>query len=126
LSSDDGGSTYLCNVGRQLFYTAVHPRRKFWTSYSPPWELEISQITRLISNIRLGYLPWSIWHVSSERRCSHTNLFHAGIWNYWTINVAVPLAIVRRANRSRTVHRSRVAPRKECGSCGNARFRERK
>jgi hypothetical protein len=29
LSSDDGGSTYLCNVGRQLFYTAVHPRRKF-------------------------------------------------------------------------------------------------
>jgi hypothetical protein len=30
------------NVGRQSFYTAVHPRRQFWTSYSPPWELEIS------------------------------------------------------------------------------------
>jgi hypothetical protein len=30
------------NVGRQLFYTAMHPRRQFWTSYSPPWELEIS------------------------------------------------------------------------------------
>jgi hypothetical protein len=30
------------NVGRQLFYTAVHPRRQFWTSYSPPWEPEIS------------------------------------------------------------------------------------
>jgi hypothetical protein len=29
---DDGGSTYLWNVGRQLFYTAVHPRRQFWTS----------------------------------------------------------------------------------------------
>jgi hypothetical protein len=40
---DDGGSTYLFNVGRQLFYTAVHPRRQFWTSYSPPWELELSQ-----------------------------------------------------------------------------------
>jgi hypothetical protein len=39
---DDGGSTYLWNVGRQLFYTAVHPRRQIWTSYSPPWELEIS------------------------------------------------------------------------------------
>jgi hypothetical protein len=25
-----------------LFYTAVHPRRQIWTSYSPPWELEIS------------------------------------------------------------------------------------
>jgi hypothetical protein len=32
LSSDDGGSTYLWNVGRQLFYTAVHPRKQFWTS----------------------------------------------------------------------------------------------
>jgi hypothetical protein len=28
---DDGGSTYLWNVGRQLFYTVVHPRRQFWT-----------------------------------------------------------------------------------------------
>jgi hypothetical protein len=26
---DDGGSTHLLNVGRQLFYTAVHPRRQF-------------------------------------------------------------------------------------------------
>jgi hypothetical protein len=29
---DDGGSTHLWNVGRQSFYTAVHPRRLFWTS----------------------------------------------------------------------------------------------
>jgi hypothetical protein len=29
---DDGGSTYLWNIGLQLFYTAVHPRRQFWTS----------------------------------------------------------------------------------------------
>jgi hypothetical protein len=45
---DDGGSTQLWNVGRQSFYTAVHPRRQFWTSYSPPWELEIS-LTELYS-----------------------------------------------------------------------------
>jgi hypothetical protein len=32
LSSDDGGSTHLWNVGRQLFYTAVYPRRQFWTT----------------------------------------------------------------------------------------------
>jgi hypothetical protein len=36
-----GGSSYLWNVCRQLFYTAVYPRRQIWTSYSPPWELEI-------------------------------------------------------------------------------------
>jgi hypothetical protein len=31
---DDGGSTYLWNVGRQLLYTAVHPRRQILTSYA--------------------------------------------------------------------------------------------
>jgi hypothetical protein len=31
----DGGSTHLWNVGRQLFYTAVHPRRQFWTRWIP-------------------------------------------------------------------------------------------
>jgi hypothetical protein len=31
LIPDDGGSTYLRNVGRQLFYMAVHPRRQLWT-----------------------------------------------------------------------------------------------
>jgi hypothetical protein len=41
--ADDGGSTHLWNVGRQSFYTAVYPRRQLWTSYSPLWELEISQ-----------------------------------------------------------------------------------
>jgi hypothetical protein len=38
---DDGGSTYLWNIGRKLFYTAVHPRRQFWTvelsSIRPIW-----------------------------------------------------------------------------------------
>jgi hypothetical protein len=33
LIPDDGGSTHLWNVGRQSFYTAVHPRRQFWTSF---------------------------------------------------------------------------------------------
>jgi hypothetical protein len=47
LIPDDGGSTYLWNVGRQLFYTAVHPRNQFWTSYSQPWELEISHLYEL-------------------------------------------------------------------------------
>jgi hypothetical protein len=50
LIPDYGGSTYLWNVGRQLFYTAVHPTRQFWTSYLPPWELEISHpVTQLSS-----------------------------------------------------------------------------
>jgi hypothetical protein len=43
LIPDDGGSMHLWNVGRQSFYTAVYPRRQLWTSYSLPWELEISQ-----------------------------------------------------------------------------------
>jgi hypothetical protein len=39
---DDGGSTNLWNVGRHsIKNTALHPRR-FWASYSPPWEPEIS------------------------------------------------------------------------------------
>jgi hypothetical protein len=33
LIPDDGGSTHLWNVGRQSFYTAVHPRRQFWTQF---------------------------------------------------------------------------------------------
>jgi hypothetical protein len=37
---------YLWNVGRQLFYTALHPRRQIWTSYSPPWELEVCDVVR--------------------------------------------------------------------------------
>jgi hypothetical protein len=42
--TDDGGSMHLWNVGRHLIKnTAVHPRR-FWASYSPPWELEISHM----------------------------------------------------------------------------------
>jgi hypothetical protein len=40
---DDGDSTHLWNVGQHLFdYMSIHPRR-LWTSYSLPWEPEISQ-----------------------------------------------------------------------------------
>jgi hypothetical protein len=42
LIPDDGGSTHLWNIGRQSFYAAIYPRRQLWTSYLPPWELEIS------------------------------------------------------------------------------------
>jgi hypothetical protein len=65
--SDDGGSTRLWNVGRQLFYTAVHPRRQFWTSYSPPWELEISQT--------------SITFVRDHRRTSMSQSSDRFSWN---------------------------------------------
>jgi hypothetical protein len=50
---DDGGSTYLWNVGRQLFYTAVHPRRQFWSIIllSKTWHLEEGTTTiRPLSN----------------------------------------------------------------------------
>jgi hypothetical protein len=39
----------LHHQGRQSFYTAVHPRRQLWTSYSPPWEPEISRGTPVCS-----------------------------------------------------------------------------
>jgi hypothetical protein len=53
---DDGGRTHLLNVGRHpIKNTAVHLRR-FWASYSPPWELEISYS---ICN-RQGVVMWSL------------------------------------------------------------------
>jgi hypothetical protein len=72
---DDGGSTHLLNVGRQSFYTAVYPRRQLWTSYSPPWDLEIShfgqifdrKITQIstssISLIICSYLWTYLWQL---------------------------------------------------------------
>jgi hypothetical protein len=30
---DTGGRTYLWNVGRQLFFTAVHPRKQIWAVF---------------------------------------------------------------------------------------------
>jgi hypothetical protein len=67
---DDGGSTHLWNVGRQSFYTAVYPRRQLWTSYSPPWELEISQgglVSRLVTEPGISHLLSRWCCVQSER-----------------------------------------------------------
>jgi hypothetical protein len=69
---DVGGSTYLWNVSRQLFYALIAlmmeaartyeisvdnyftrqfiPRSQIWTSYSPLWELEISHFGRYFQN----------------------------------------------------------------------------
>jgi hypothetical protein len=47
---------------------AVHPRRQFWTSYSPPWELEISQcliqfLTSHLIHLRRVYLVRKYFYV---------------------------------------------------------------
>jgi hypothetical protein len=51
--------------GRQSFYTAVYPRRQLWTSYSPPWELEISQNVKCVLLLPLvpewPYLGGYLW-----------------------------------------------------------------
>jgi hypothetical protein len=57
LIPDDGGRTYLWNVGRQSFYTAVHPRRQFWTSYIPVFLLSISVLSYLPQVHVLHVLP---------------------------------------------------------------------
>jgi hypothetical protein len=82
---DDGGSTHLWNVGRQLFYTAVHPRRQLWTSYSPPWELEISQKLKAFESKACISGCDNIYSLVSERQmygcrkvCNHSIL-------YWTM-----------------------------------------
>jgi hypothetical protein len=68
------------NVGRQSFYTVVYPRRQFWTSYSPPWELEISHNFTLFVKVQCldfhGYIcqrgcvtyPWKL----NNAKKSHT------------------------------------------------------
>jgi hypothetical protein len=66
---DDGGSTYLCNVGRHsIKNTAVHPRR-FWASYLPPWEVEISNTTNGLNVI----CQWGWDYVSLN--CGHQQAY---------------------------------------------------
>jgi hypothetical protein len=50
------GCTAVQNNCRPLFCTAVHPSRQFWTSYSPPWELEISQTLKMYNQFVLKSL----------------------------------------------------------------------
>jgi hypothetical protein len=70
---------HLWNVGWQSFYTAVHPRRQIWTSYSPPWELEISLIALMMEAARTSetsvgnyftrqYIPEDNYELHTRRR----------------------------------------------------------
>jgi hypothetical protein len=56
--------------------------------------------------------------MKERRDCSINTLYLTRILLHCVIH--------NSASTSPTVHRSRVDPRKECESCGNARFRERK
>jgi hypothetical protein len=54
---DDGGSTHLWNVGRQSFYTAVHPRRQFWRYFI----LLMFGIFREFMCVLLPYISDEVW-----------------------------------------------------------------
>jgi len=72
LIPDDGGSTYLWNVGRQLFYTAVHPRRQFWTWIKQLQDSILSQdLVKAVMNL-WQETSWSAEHLSAsqEKACS--------------------------------------------------------
>jgi hypothetical protein len=62
---NDGGSTYLWNVGWQLFYTAVHPRRQIWTSSESD-----SRVKRTSSRMHLSPMD-----EMSVKKQSHNNLW---------------------------------------------------
>jgi hypothetical protein len=71
------GSTHLWHVGRQSFYMAVYPRRQLWTSYSPPWELEISHSLTwfdVINKHRNVSVFWWMFGVLRECDGNHTDL----------------------------------------------------
>jgi hypothetical protein len=57
------------------FYTAVHPRRQFWTSYSPPWELEIAHVLLLFASL------WTFLNKHVEDY-SHSRVVD-GTWGEW-------------------------------------------
>jgi hypothetical protein len=79
---------HLWNACRQSFYTAVQPRRQLWTSYSPPWELEI---IRMMEAVRISetsvdnyftrqYIPEDNSELHT-RRCE--NLKSSGWWRQY-------------------------------------------
>jgi hypothetical protein len=75
------------------FYTAVQPRRQLWTSYSPPWELEISQMNKAVI-----MLPnWSILQISCEPTSSYR----------WPIGSLPSLCMLCTAS---TLHQGRLHP----------------
>jgi hypothetical protein len=63
----DGGSTYLWNVGLLRDYTALYPR-KLSSSYSLPWELEISHGIIIYLWLLLASL-YKLRHVKKSRHC---------------------------------------------------------
>jgi hypothetical protein len=60
LIPDDEGSTHLWNVGRQSFYTAVHPRRQFWTS-----NYSLFTDNQNVSQIKFTFNKISRWPAAS-------------------------------------------------------------
>jgi hypothetical protein len=95
----DRCSTHLWNVGRQSIYTAVQPRRQLWTSYSPPWELEISQVRHtwcILENlVALGD--------ESHSSCWQVEIHH----KYTTGCTAVPMCHVTFNRRTYTFNTSK-------------------
>jgi hypothetical protein len=62
---DDGGSKHHCYVGKpRPNHTAQHPRRRS-SSYSPPWEPEISHKCQVFENEVLWKIFLSKTHVRS-------------------------------------------------------------
>jgi hypothetical protein len=59
-------------VNTDVFYTAVQPRRQLWTSYSPPWELEISHGQHFLFNI--FYMTFKIYYL----KLSPTTITYCG------------------------------------------------
>jgi hypothetical protein len=82
--------TYLWNVGRQLFYTAVHPRRQIWISYSPPWELEISHIFHPL-DMRSSY-PGG--EDNRETPMTALKLGEPGFFNSWSFKSHLSMRIL--------------------------------
>jgi hypothetical protein len=71
----DGGSTYIWNVGRQLFYTAVHPRRQIWSLYLLFWLIRLLPIvteecTEIWFSPSSSSFPgqWGFWEVFQSEK----------------------------------------------------------
>jgi hypothetical protein len=56
---EDEGSTHLRNVGRQSFYTEVHPRRQFWTRYV--------LFTVSVSELKIMFTTHTAWKLYTFR-----------------------------------------------------------
>jgi hypothetical protein len=100
----DGGSTYLWNVGRKLFYTAVHPRRQF----SLMMEAVRASETSADNYFTRQYIPednsplWWRQYVPLKRRSTiilHGSTSQKTILNIWPKQLALPLTRVWEGRR---------------------------